>query len=368
MTRSRAEIDLGAIADNARALRALAPGSALCAVVKANGYGHGEAAAAQAAIDGGAEILGVARVDEGLQLRSAGFGVPIWVLSKPRPDEFAAAAQRGLEPTVYSPAGITAAISCGAEMTVHLKIDTGMHRVGAMSEDAVELGRLVDEAKNLKLGSVWTHCAVADDPTDPFTSLQLDRFDAAVSDLLNAGIDVPITHAANSGATLAWPRAHRDVIRCGISLYGLPPSLETADRIELRPALRWLSEVAFVKRLQAGDRVSYGQKTLIERPTTAATIPVGYADGYRRDLWRHPGHVLVGGQRRSILGVVTMDQMVVDCGDDSVDVGDEVVLIGEQGDQLVTATDLAEDLGTINYEIVCAISSRVERRYVNPQT
>lgn len=156
-----------------------------------------------------------------------------------------------------------------------------------------------------------------------------------------------------------------NVIRCGISLYGLPPSQQLAGHLDLQPALRWTSAVSLVKRLEPGDRVSYGQRTEVTVPTTAATIPVGYADGYRRALWAGPPQVLVGGKKRRILGVVTMDQFVVDCGDDPIAVGDEVVLIGEQGDECVTADDLAVALDTINYEITCGITDRVGRRYVN---
>ncbi len=250
-------------------------------------------------------------------------------------------------------------------LSVHLKLDTGMHRVGADPADAVRLARQIADAPMLSLGSVWTHLAMADEPEQPFSDRQLDRFDDALAELASAGIEVPLEHAANSGAVHAWPRAHRDVIRCGISLYGLPPSPQLAGVLDLRPALRWTSSVSFVKRLGPGERVSYGQRTELTESTNVATIPVGYADGYRRALWNGPPLVLVGGRRRRILGVVTMDQMVVDCGDDDVAVGDEVVLIGEQDGEEVTADDLAAALDTINYEITCGISDRVGRRYVN---
>ncbi len=359
---------MAAIRHNAAVLKAAAPGAELCAVVKADGYGHGEVAAAQAAIDGGATILAVARVVEGCRLRNAGLDEPIWVLSEPSEREFADAVTFDLQPSVYSEQGIRAAAAAAIDaptLSVHLKLDTGMHRVGADPADAVRLAGQISDAPTLALGSVWTHLAMADEPEKPFTDRQLDRFDEALAELASAGIDVPLVHTANSGAVHAWPRAHRDVIRCGISLYGLPPSPQLAGVLDLRPALRWTSSVSFVKRLEPGDRVSYGQRTAVTEPANVATIPVGYADGYRRALWEGPPLVLIGGRRRRILGVVTMDQMVVDCGDDDVAVGDEVVLIGEQNGEQVTADDLAAALDTINYEITCGISDRVGRRYVN---
>lgn len=369
VSRSTATVDLAAIRHNAAVLRAAAPGADLCAVVKANGYGHGEVAAAQAAIDGGATVLAVARVVEGCRLRNAGLDLPIWVLSEPESREFVDVATFDLQPAIYSVRGIESAASAAADsetaLSVHLKIDTGMHRVGAAPSDVVELARRIDAEPRLVLGSVWTHLATADEPDNSFTDAQLDRFEASLADLAAAGVEVPMTHAANSGAVHAWPRAHRDVIRCGISLYGLPPSPELSGVLDLRPALRWTSAVSFVKRLAPGDRVSYGQRTEVTQPTTAATVPVGYADGYRRALWAGPPQVLVGGRKRRVLGVVTMDQFVIDMGDDDVAVGDEVVLIGEQQGQRVTADDLASKLDTINYEITCGISDRVGRRYVN---
>jgi alanine racemase len=369
VSRSTATVDLSAIRHNAAALRAAAPDAELCAVVKANGYGHGEVAAAQAAIDGGATILAVARVIEGCRLRNAGLNLPIWVLSEPESKEFVDVVAFGLQPAVYSVRGIEAAAAAAygssTNLPVHLKIDTGMHRVGVAPGQVVDLARRISDEAGLDLGSVWTHLAMADEPDDSFTIEQLDRFEAALAALDAAGVDVPMTHAANSGAVHAWPRSHRDVVRCGISLYGLPPSPQLAGVLDLRPALRWTSSVSFVKRLAPGDRVSYGQRTEVTEPTTAATVPVGYADGYRRALWSAPPQVLIGGKKRRILGVVTMDQMVVDLGGDDVEVGDEVVLIGEQDGERVTADDLAHSLDTINYEITCGITDRVGRRYVN---
>lgn len=377
MSRSWADVDLGAIVANVKALQALAPSSELCAVVKANGYGHGAEAVAHAALDGGATRLAVAQVDEGLALRGVGLDVPIWVLSEPVSDEFSSAAEQALEVAVYSPAGIEAAAATSG-LTVHLKIDTGMHRVGAAPADAVALAQQIASNPALRLGSVWTHLACADADAEgasenrddagsgpSFTDRQLDRYEQTLAELGRAGIEIPLRHAANSAGTIGHPRSHFDVVRCGIALYGLPPSPGLGARADLIPAMTWRSKVSFVKRLSAGDGLSYGQQTTLAVPTTIATVPVGYADGYRRGLWSTGGAVLVGGRRRPVVGVVTMDQLMVDCGDDEVAVGDEAVLIGSQGSAAVTADDLAESLGTINYEIPVAVGARVTRRYQN---
>lgn len=371
MSRSTVTIDLAALRHNAAVLKAAAPGAELCAVVKADGYGHGEVAAAHAAITAGATILAVARVVEGCRLRNAGIEAPIWVLSEPEPREWIDVADYDLQAAVYTHAGIDMAAAAagaapkGTGLSVHLKIDTGMHRVGAAPVDAVALAEQIVAAPMLALSSVWTHLAMADVPDEEFNNEQLDRFEVVLANLEAAGIEVPRTHASNSGAVHAWPRAHRDVIRCGISLYGMPPSPALAGVLDLQPALRWTSSVSMVKQLERGDRVSYGQRTEVTAATNAATVPVGYADGYRRSLWDGPPLVLVGGKRRRILGVVTMDQMVIDCGDDEISPGDEVVLIGTQGDDTVTADDLAAALGTINYEVTCGITNRVARKYIN---
>jgi alanine racemase len=371
MSRAWVDIDLAAVAANAKTLQELAPGAELCAVVKAGGYGHGAIEVARAALSVGATRVAVAQVGEGLDLRAAGLDVPIWVLAEPDPAELAAAAGAGLEPAVYSASTVAAAAAVGG-LTVHLKVDTGMHRVGAAPTDVVALARQIAGSGRLRLGSVWTHLATADAPHDEpakdgaatsFADRQLDRYERALADLAEAGIDVPLRHAANSAATIAHPRSHHDVVRCGIALYGLPPSPNLAGRADLCPALTWRSTVAYVKRLEAGEAVSYGQHQALRRDATVATIPVGYADGYRRALWNTGGAALIGGKRRPIVGVVTMDQLVVDCGDDRVEPGDDVVLIGKQGAASITADDLASSLQTINYEIPTSIGSRVERRY-----
>ncbi len=351
--RAWATIDLAAIMHNTRLLDQVAGDAELCAVVKANGYGHGAAVVARAAVAAGATRLAVAQVQEAAVLRSAGIDTPILVLGEPTLHEFDDAARLNLDVTAYSPRAIGAARNAG--VPVHINVDTGMHRSGCSVDDAVELVRQAEPA------SMWTHLAVADEPDNPYTASQLDRFEAVINELERVGMRPPLLHAANTAGTLLHPRARHDMVRCGIGLYGLAPSSAQIGLFDLRPALRLETTVSFVKRLKAGDRVSYGLRRAVERDTTVATLPIGYADGVRRSLWKE-GTVLIGGKHRQILGVVTMDQIAVDCGNDAVSAGDEAVLIGSQGEATVSADDWARWLNTINYEIVCGVTERVGRR------
>jgi alanine racemase len=362
-----AEVDCSAIESNAARLAAHAAPAQLWAVVKAGGYGHGAVRAARAALRGGATGLCVALVDEGLQLRAAGIGEPILVLSEQPPESIDAALGGTLTLTVASRAAIEPVASAGAArprspvQTVHLKVDTGMHRAGSEPADAVDLARVVISS-GLQLGGVFTHLAVADDPDDPYTDLQLDRFDRVLDDLRAAGIDPGLVHAANSAGALAHPRARFGMVRSGIALYGIEPGPGVADLAsELAPALSLHARVAAVRRLAAGERISYGLRHRFDRDTTVAVLPIGYADGVPRRAYECDIEILVGGVRRPIVGVVTMDQLMVDVGDDDVRVGDAAVLIGTQGAERVTAEEWGRRLGTIGYEIVCGISARVPR-------
>ena len=348
-----AEVDLDAVAQNAATLRAVASPARLCAVVKADGYGHGAVPVAQASLAGGADLLAVARVAGGVELRRAGI-------------------EAELDATVYAEEAIAdlaaAAVRAGRDaqhpVGVHLKVDTGMHRVGAQPADALALAKAIDADPALALRSVFTHCAVADEPDSTFTATQLDRFDAVLAELQAAGLAVACTHAANTAAAIDHPDARRSLVRVGIGLYGIAPAPALEGRVALRPALSLHARVSHVKRVAAGEGISYGLRYRPERDTTIATVPLGYADGVPRRLGEVGGAVLIGGRRCPIAGSITMDQVMVDCGDAEVEVGDEVVLIGRQGEDEVTATDWADALGTIAYEIVCGISLRVPRRYL----
>ncbi|NNF52979.1 MAG: alanine racemase [Acidimicrobiales bacterium] len=362
MARAYAEIDMAAITHNTRILGERAGGSSVCAVVKANGYGHGAETAARAALAGGATRLGVAQVAEGVALRDLGFGEPVWLFSEPEPSEFATCGRFHLEPPVYSERGWEAAVATGAKspLHVHVMVDTGMHRVGCSVESAAHWAQRLDSSPGLSLRSVWTHLAVADEPDHPYTGHQLDRFDEALDSIADAGVELPLVHAANSAGTIAVPRSHFHVVRPGVALYGMAPSPALAGMADLRPAMKLWSTVSLVKRLRAGDRVSYGLRTELRKDANIATLPIGYADGARRGWWEH-GEVLIHGERCKIVGVITMDQMLVDCGDLPVGPGDEAVLIGAQANENISADEWAKALGTINYEITCGIGARVER-------
>ena len=367
-----AEVDLGAITHNSSVLAELPAPAKLCAVVKASAYGHGPVPVAEAALAGGASWLAVALVEEGAVLRDAGIDAPILLLSEPPVEAMDDVVALGLTPTVYTAQGVDAAAkavaSAGAPpLPVHVKVDTGMHRVGATSDGAVGVVQAVAHHPELTFGGLWTHLAVADEPAHPFTDEQCARLDAVLDQLAALQLRPPMVHAANSAGALVHPRARHDMIRCGIALYGVAPSPAVAA-IEavagLRPALSLRARVSFVKRVAAGEGVSYGLRRPLDRASTVATVPVGYADGVPWRLGVAGGEVLIGGRRRPLAGSVTMDQILVDCGDDeNVLPGDEVVLIGRQGTEHVTAWEWAERVGTIAYEILCGIGPRVPKVY-----
>ena len=361
-----AEIDLGAVGANVQLLVERAAPAAVCAVVKADGYGHGAVEVARAALDAGASWLAVAIPAEGVALREAGIEGPILLLAEFH--EWADTVAHDLTPTVHSEHGIT---WLAAEVRrqgrgpigVHLKVDTGMHRIGVSPVDAVARAKAVMACPELRLDAVWTHCPVADEPDNPFTDAQAGRFEAVVDELRAAGIDPPLIHMANSAGTLAHPRLHHDLVRCGIAVYGQDPSPELAGAVALQPALTLKARVTHVQVVPAGDAVSYGLRRSMDRDTVVATVPIGYADGVPRRL-SADGEVLVGGRRRRLAGTITMDQLMVDCGADEVAVGDEVVLLGQQGDEQILVAEWARLLDTIVYEVICGISPRVPRVYL----
>jgi alanine racemase len=365
-----AEVDLDAIRANVRALRAFVAPSAVLAVVKADGYGHGAVAVGRAAVEAGASGLGVALVEEGVQLREAGIDAPVLVLSEPVPGAAQCVVEHRLTPVVYTTAGIEAlakaVVATGRDepLGVHLKVDTGMHRVGAATRDALVLAQQVGEHGELRLEGVCTHFAVADEADNDYTDAQLHAFDDVLVELRKAGIRPSLVHTANTAAAIAFPAARRDLVRAGIGVYGIAPAPALDGRVELQPALSVKARVSYVKRLTAGSRVSYGLRYTLPADARIATVPIGYGDGVPRNLAHNGGEVLVHGRRCRIAGTVTMDQLMVDVGDLPAERGDEVVLLGTQGDATITAAEWAERLGTIAYEIVCGIGPRVPRSYV----
>jgi len=364
-----ARVDLAAIRHNVGVMRDIVAPAAVWAVVKADGYGHGAVPVARAVVAGGAEGLCVALAQEGVELRDAGINAPILLLSEQPTAQLDSVVANRLIPTLYSIAAIRA-MSDAAERAgrsgypVQVKVDTGMNRVGVSAGGAIDLVRAVEAASPwLRLAGVFTHLAMADEPANPFTAQQIERFEAVLARLPHRP---PVVHAANSGGALAHPSTRYDLVRPGITLYGVEPGQTLRKHCAaLQPAMSLVSRVSFVKRVRAGERISYGLTHTFERDTTVATVPIGYADGVPRRLGNSKGLVLLGGKRRNIAGMVTMDQLMLDCGDDAVQIGDEVVLIGRQGRQQIRAEDWAEHLGTIAYEIVCGISKRVRRVYLH---
>jgi alanine racemase len=355
-----AEIDLDAIRHNVRVMKPA--GADLMAVVKANGYGHRAVPVANSALQGGATWLGVALVEEGLILREAGIEAPILVLTELPPGSERDALDAGLTPTLYSERALRAlAAAASAEgMGVHVKVDTGMHRVGIPPEQAPELADRV-LAAGLAIEGIWTHFARAEEPGNETTARQLELFLGVCATLEARGIRPRYRHAANSGATMFEPDSHLDLVRVGAALYGIAPGPDLLGVMDLRPAMTLRSAVTHTKRVPPGHGISYGHRHRTERETTIATIPIGYADGYLRSL-SNTGRVLIRGKRYPVVGSITMDHLMVDCADDPVEVGDDVVLFGRQGDEEIRVEEVAAWAATIGYEIVCAVSERVPRR------
>ncbi|RZB34464.1 MAG: alanine racemase [Desulfobacteraceae bacterium Eth-SRB1] len=378
-----AEIDLKAIAHNVRELRRIiAPEARLMAVVKANAYGHGIIEVADQALQHGAEALGVARASEGIQIRKAGLDAPVLVFSYTPPDMAKKLVEFDLTQTVYSyrnaEALSVAAGTTGKKIKVHIKVDTGMGRLGLLPDRFRSLapdhgvdGSAVSEVEaiaglqHLELKGIFTHFAAADITDRSYAEYQFEMFMDFLSRLNLAGVEIPVKHAANSAAIINMPETHLDMVRAGISIYGLFTSDEVdKSRVELKPAMELKAKIISLKRVPAGFKVSYGATYETKKSTTIATVPVGYADGYNR-LLSSRGHMLVCGRRAPVVGRVCMDMTVLDVGDiPEVSPGDEVIIFGKQGDELITVDEIASTLKTINYEIVSTITDRVPRIYL----
>ena len=333
------------------------------AVVKANGYGHGAVPVARAALEGGATWLGVSSVQEGIELRKAGIQTPILNLGYTPPAALSAAIAAKLALTIYDQEGLALLKTAATEIGVHVKVDTGMHRLGAAPAEAVKLALGVHADLHLRLEGFWTHFADADrDPA--FTREQLHLFLDARAALVRAGVTSFLSHAANSPGLLRFSEARLDLVRAGLIIYGVRPVPGWNDLPSLRPALTWQTIVTNVVSVPLGDSVGYGRRFTAKQPARVATIAAGYADGLH---WRaaERGRAIVRGVPVPFAGSISMDQAALDVTTaPGVTVGDVVTLIGEDGDVTLTAHDLAEASGTISYEVLCAISGRVPRRYL----
>ena len=366
---TRATIDLAALRHNVAVLAEQAGTLQLWVVVKANAYGHGAVQCAQAALAAGAHGLCVALTQEAVELRTAGIDAPIMVLSEQPVSDAPILVAHRVVCVAYNEHYISALASAAATQAertlVHLKIDTGMHRVGVAPAAAVARAQMIAHSKHLVLDGVMTHLATADDPAHSATMQQVAAFTDVLRDIRAVAPDLQHVHVANSAATLRAIGLDCTLVRAGIALYGLQPGAGVASLVAgLQPVMALRTRVLHVQRLSAGQGVSYGLRTVLDRDSTIATLPLGYADGIARRAWQTSARVLVGGRARRIVGVVTMDQMMVDCGDDTVAVGDEAVIFGTQSQQSITVDDWAAALDTISYEVVCAISPRVPRDFV----
>jgi alanine racemase len=358
--RALARVNVAAIERNvARLRRELRPGVELCAVVKADGYGHGAVPAARAALAGGATWLAVAAAQEAAELRAAGIDARLLVLGALSPSELDTALAAGADVAAWREAFVAAVAARGGGR-VHVKLDTGMGRLG--TRDLAEATRVADAAARtdgVQLAGAMTHFATADEPGDAFFGEQLRRFRAWVEPLVARHPDV-VVHAANSAALLRDAGTHFDLVRAGVAIYGLDPFQEDAAARELEPALELSSYVAEVKACAAGESTGYGRRFVAQRATTIATVPIGYGDGVRRALTNN-AELLVNGRRFPLVGTVSMDNVTLDVGPDGggVRVGDPALLIGAG----VPAEEMARRLGTINYEITCGLTPRVPREH-----
>lgn len=365
-----AEVDLAAIRHNVRSLAAQAPAAEVMGVVKGYAYGHGNPESARAMLEGGATRLGVARVAEALHLREAGIEVPIHVLTEPPYGGIGMMIELDLVPTVYTREFAEMlseqATARGKRVGVHLKVDTGMHRVGVSKDDLDDALRDLRASPGLELEGVWSHLAVADVPGHPFNRKQLDLFTAVLDRIEASGIELRYRHLANSAATMSAPETHFDIVRCGVGAYGLWPSNDLLNVLDLRPALALRARVNMVKKVAAGEALSYGLRYELQQDSRIVTVTAGYADGYDRRLSGR-ADVLIDGRRHRVSGTVCMDQFMVDVGSERPEHGSVVTLIGSDGADRISAEEIAIHVGTINYEVTTRIPSRVPRVFTDEE-
>ncbi|MBD2499647.1 alanine racemase [Anabaena azotica] len=367
--RAWVEIDLEALSYNVQQLRQfLAPHTQLMAVVKADAYGHGAVTVAQTALQGGASWLGVATVPEGIQLREAGIEAPILILGATHTvEQIQAIAQWQLQPTIGSPkqalifSNTLETMQHDSPIPVHIKLDTGMSRLGTNWQQAGEFVQLVDRLPHLDIASVYSHLATADSPDTSIMAEQHRRFKEAIAQIKALGIKIPSLHLANSAATLADKRLHYDMVRVGLAVYGLYPAPHLQKTISLKPVIQVQARVTHVKTIAAGTGVSYGHQFIAPREMRLAVVGIGYADGVPRNL-SNQMQVLLRGQRVPQIGAITMDQLMIDVSAvPDVQEGEIVTLLGEQGQERITADDWAEKLNTISWEILCGFKHRLPR-------
>jgi len=361
-----AEVDLSAVAFNIESIKNKVAPAEIMAVVKANAYGHGALEISRTAIQHGIKYLGVASVEEGVELRKAGIDIPILVFSGLSLNQASLYLENNLEATIFDKIGFEnlrqAAMAAHKQAVAHIKIDTGMGRVGIDWRSAADFIEKIVATEAVQIKAVYTHFANSDHLDKSYALLQLARFKQVLDRLKEKKIDIPLKHAANSGAILNIPESYFDLVRPGITIYGYYPSNTTLESIPLKPVLSFKTRVLYLKEVDKGESISYDRTFLAPRATRVATIPAGYADGYNR-LLSNQGHVLINGEFFPVIGRVTMDLLMVDVGEKDVQIGDEVILLGKQGGKEITIQSICEKLNTIPYEVLCSISHRVPRIY-----
>ncbi len=363
-----AEIDLGALGANYRAIKSAGRGAELMAVVKADAYGHGAIEVARALRGEGCSHFGVARVCEARELRAAGVRDRIYLLGGFLAGEAEEIVGLDVTPFVYdialiAPVQRAVEAQARANFLIHLKIDSGATRLGILPGELDQAIAELSRAPSLTVEGVCTLLVNAGDPQSPVTDLQLEVFNAAAARLRAAGIDLRVAHVANSAASILRPDAHYSLLRPGLAIYGLPPVPAVRERVELRPVMTFKTRVVQVKRVPAGVGVSYGHTFVTPRPSAIGVLAVGYADGYRRGL-QHGGEVMIRGRRAPVVGAVCMDLTMVDLTDvPGAAVGDEVILWGGAGEAMISVNDIARLTQTISYEMLCTVGKRVPRVY-----
>lgn len=359
-----AEIDSSAFGRNLEAVaRRLPPGSRVIAVMKANAYGHGAAQLSRQCTPDRVAMIAVVMLEEALELRRAGVAIPILILGPLTEGQVRIAVENGMHIGVPGPEELEAVARVAKERDVvaHLKIDSGMGRMGSVESELPRVVELVRSAPRMKVAALYTHFANSGDPGDPFTDEQSARFDSIIKTLAAAGVTAPLLHRANSAAAMRGLVKPGEYVRAGLALYGAEPLDAGESRLE--PVMRWRTEILRLKDLPAGHPVGYGMTFRTVRPTRLATLPAGYADGYSR-LLSNKGEVLIRGRRAPVVGRVSMDLLTVDVTDVAgAALGDEVILLGRQGDEEVSAEEMAAKIGTISYEVLCGVSARVPRVY-----
>jgi len=360
------EINLNNLTHNLNQIRKiLAPETKIMVTVKADAYGHGLIPVSKRLASSSVDFLGLASIDEGIKLREAKINLPLLILGLILKKDIKPLFKYKLTTTVCDEELAVAlnnrARSLGSPMNVHIKIDTGMGRIGVLHRDAEELVKKIHKLKFINIQGIFTHFAFADMDKD-FTLYQIDLFNRLIHKLNRAGINIPLVHAANSMGVIDYKISHFNMVRPGLVIYGLYPKENL--KINLKPVLNLKTKVIFVKRVPKGFGISYGHDYITKKETTIATLPIGYGDGYPRNL-SNKAPVLIGGERFKVSGKICMDQLMVDVGDMPVKIGDEVVLIGSQGKNKITTEELARLSGTIPYEIVCGLGSRIPRIYVD---